>query len=194
MSDDWWIMGFFYCFNLEFRDWVQINPPLIPNISFFHSNLGSRLELLIIVLVSGSLVYSCRISFSHYGIATEMEQEVISSSFLESASATTFSFPFLCIISMSKAAIFSIHFCCSMDNVFYWSRYWILLWSVRIMNFLPKRYCHHFTNACIIASFSLLYVDFNCLIFCSQKLSGVHLALVQIPNHTLRCHMLLQMV
>jgi hypothetical protein len=106
-----------------------------------------------------SLAYSLRISFSHSGIVIDTAKTCASSSFHERASATMLSFPFLCSISISNVAIFSIHFCCSWVNVFCCNKYCRLLWSVRTKNLLPKRYCRHLVNACIIASIYLLYVD-----------------------------------
>jgi hypothetical protein len=91
--------------------------------SFFHSNLGFWSKLLIIELDSGSLAYSTQISSNQSGIAIVVAYALTSSSFRDSASATTLSFPFLCNISISKVESFSIHFCCSVDNIFCCSRY-----------------------------------------------------------------------
>jgi hypothetical protein len=95
--------------------------------SFFHSNLGFWSKLLIMGLDSISLAYSTQISSNQYRMTTVVSYVFTSSSFLDSASTATLSFPFLCIISISKVESFSIHFCCSVDNVYFLSKYWRLL-------------------------------------------------------------------
>ena len=134
--------------------------------SFFHSKLVYWLILLIMESQSLSLAYSARISFNHYRMTIMAAHVVWSSCLCESASATTFSFPFLCNISKSKADNFYIHFYCSIDNVFCWSKYWRLLWLVQIENLLPSKYWRHFVKACMMASISFWYVDFkpSCLL------------------------------
>ena len=109
-------------------------------------------------MLFGIFISSCIQPFMNYHKCAKV---CTSSTFLERTSSTMLSFHFLCNISISKVAIFSIHFCCSVDNVFCCNIYWKLLWFVCIKILLPKRYCHHFANACMMDNISLLYVDFK---------------------------------
>jgi hypothetical protein len=67
--------------------------------------------------------YSIQVSANHSGMVIDIEKTCVYSSFHDRASTTMLSFPILCRISISNVAIFSIHFCCLVDNVFCCKRY-----------------------------------------------------------------------
>ena len=79
----------------------------------------------------------------------------------ESASTTTFIFPFLYSLSKSYDYTFLTHLCCMSFKPFWVRKCLRLLWSIFTMNLPPTKYCWNLANACIMANISLSYIEYS---------------------------------